>query len=346
MRPEPRVQIRFGAAAAVLILTLTSVAAFVPDPFLTQKVYATSVDNVDSVAPGLPVYFAGGQVGQVRWVRLDPARNLYAVGVGLRRDWRPPPCAVVRIAAVNPLAAAKIEVLGRTLGAVGPPQSCQAFRLSTGCARLAPPAAAAEPLDGCLRQGDLTQLAAAALAQASQTLVQGQALLARFDGMAAGAAGKGAGGFDLAAVGRNVTSTSASLDAISAKLNATLSPQRQADLSAAIGDLRTVSGKAAAFDMASVQTTVARTNALLEQMNGLLQDNRRSIQAMASQGAGLTSDSRSLLSAMQADMVAASANLERSTSNLDALSERLNGDPGFLVKGARYADPPQPDAPR
>ena len=324
----------------MLVLAFVSLAAFVPDPFLTQRLFATSVDNVDSVAPGLPVYFAGGSVGQVRWVKLDPARDLYDVGIGLRRDWTPPPCAIVRIAAVNPLAAAKIEVLGRSRSAAAPPQSCEAFRLANGCARLAPPVGVSRPLDGCLRQGDLTQLAAAALSQASQTLAQGQALLTRFSGMS-GMGGKGgAGGFDLAAVGRNVTETSASLDAISAKLNATLSPRRQADLSAAIGNLRTVSGKAAAFDVASVQTTVARTNALLEQMNGLLQDNRRSIAAIAAQGAGLTGDSRSLLAAMQSDMIAASANLERTSANLDALSERLNGDPGYLVKGVRYADPP------
>ena len=341
-------QIRVGLAAAAAVLLVVLVTALAPDPLMRQRLYVTAVDNVDAVSAGVPVAFAGGTVGKVRWVRLDPVRNVYAVGLGLRRDWTPPACAFVHVAAINPLAAPKIEVVAPPLGAPLAPAACAAFRQASGCTPLAAPADARRPLEGCLRQGDLTQLAAAALTQATQTLAQGGVLLARLETMTGGLGkpGNKGPGLDFAALARNVTETTGSVNAIAAKLNGTLTAQRQADLGAAIGNLRTVSNHAAAFDTAQVQATVVRTNALLQQMTSLLEENRASVQALATQGAGLTTDSRELLSSMQAGLVTASGNLERASANLDALSERMKGDPGYVLRGARYADPPKPGAPR
>ena len=108
--------------------------------------------------------------------------------------------------------------------------------------------------------------------------------------------------------------------------------------------MRAISGKAAAFDLASVQTTVARTNALLEQTTTLLKDNRDSIQNLATQSAGATAEGRDLLSEVQASIVASAGNLERASSNLDAMSQRLKSDPTYAIRGARLQDPPTPGA--
>ena len=345
MRPDPRTQIRLGVAACLVAVFGAIIVATVPDLLFRSTVIETSVDDANGIVSGVPVTFMGGAVGKVRWVRLDPQRSLYNLGLQIRKDWAPPPCAVVRIAAANPLTAPKIEIVvpehaSQPVGAPRTTLACAGFFTAIACTPIAPPARAKASLVGCVRQGDLTQLVAKAVSQASSAIAQGQVLIARLENLT-GAQSKGAaGGADLSVLATNVTETTQSVNAIARKINATLTPQSQEDVGAVISNVRKVSDKAAKFDAGSVQMTVSRTNALLEQTTALLKDNRENIQTLTAQGADATQDGRDVLSTLQTS----TSNLERISANLDAITERLKGDPGYLIKGGRMADPPDPGA--
>lgn len=351
MRPDSRLQVRLGVAAAATLVLLVAFLAFVPDPFLRQRVHRTTFDDVAAVTPGAPVYFRGAPLGSVRSVELDTRRNLFDVRLGLRRDWTPPRCSFARIVETNPFIAPRIEVVApeATAGAA----SCEAVRRAANCERLPSPAGA-RAMDGCSRQEDLLELAAGAVAQAATTIESANVTLARIDGVVRGFTGdgKGAGGgqaLDVQGLMANVEQTASSLEDITRKLNATLSTERTTEIADTVGNVRTITAQAARFDVGGVNNTVAglnaavtNANATLAEVQGMLAANKGSLERITTQGAGLTTDSRELLATMSASMAGAAASMERASENLEALSERLQADPTYAVRGSRYADPPPP----
>jgi ABC-type transporter Mla subunit MlaD len=349
MRPDPRFQVRLGLAAAGLLVVVVAFLAFVPDPFMRQKVHRTTFDDVAAVTPGAPVYFRGATLGSVRSVELDPQRNLFDVRLGLRRDWTPPRCSFARIVETNPFIAPRIELVAPEAPAGS---SCAAVRRAAACEVL-PDGRTGRVLDGCSRQEDLLELAAGALAQATTTIESANTTLARIDTAVRGVTGGGGGGaassFDVQGLLANVETTAASLEDITGKLNATLSARRQAEIADTVGNVRTITEQAARFDVggvnrtvAGVNSTVTTANATLAEVQGMLAANRASLERITSEGAGLTAESRELLATMSASMAGAAASMERASENLEALSERLGADPTYAVRGARYSDPPPP----
>lgn len=356
MRPDSRLQIRLGAAVAAGLVLLIAFAAFVPDPFMRQRVHRTTFDDVAAVAPGAPVYFRGAALGSVRSVELDPERNLFDVRLGLRRDWTPPRCSFARIVETNPFIAPRIEVVAPDPATAS--ASCAAVFRAAACERLPGPRTG-RTLDGCSRQDDLLELAAGALTQAAQTIESANVTLARIDGAVRGFTGDGAagggaaGGMDIEGLMTNVELTASSLEDITRKLNATLNAERTQEIADTMGNVRTITAKAADFDVGGVNRTVTglnatvnSANATLGEVQGMLAANKSSLERITAEGAGLTSDSRELLATMSASMAGAAASMERASENLESLSERLGADPTYAIRGARYADPPPPGSSR
>jgi len=340
MRPEPGVQIRLGVAAAFVITAVTAAIAFLPDPFFRQVIYTTTFDNAEAITSGSPVVFKGATIGKVRSAELDPARNLFNVRLGVRRDWRPPACTFVRIVETNPLIAPRIEIADPEVAA----NQCAAAQAAAGCLPLAAPTDAKRPLEGCRRAPNIFEVAAMALAQTTKTIASANLILAQADTLLKGFTGDGKGkpGLDAAALSRDVTTTAASLSDITARLDRTLNDARAQEIDQTLTNAKVLTGKAAEIDVKRLNTTVDTANALLGEIRSTLATNKQNLDAIANQGAGLTGESRELLQSMSASITAASSNMERASENLEALSEKLKADPTYAVRGAKYADPPPP----
>ena len=110
MRPSSGRQIRLGAGVALAALALVLVLAFVPDPLFQRRLYRTALDDADALAPGMPVFFAGARVGELRRISLGPDGRVFDVRLAVQRGWRPAPCSYVQVVALNPLTAPRLEV--------------------------------------------------------------------------------------------------------------------------------------------------------------------------------------------------------------------------------------------
>lgn len=333
MQPDIRLQVRIGIGVCVAVLALILVLALVPDPFFRRQTYTTQLDDVAGVAPGTEVYFRGAALGDVRSVALDPASQRFTVRFAVSRDWKPGPCAQVRVSTANPLTPARLTLDSAD---AAPAAACALARTQSGCDPIAlrPGLAAdtdARPIVACRRAPDLVQAAAAALAEAAGVAKTANALAQQLAVVMQGAeGGKGvAGGM--------VTDVAGTLDAVhalSTQIERNLRPG-QGDLAVTLGNLRQFSGRAASVDVAAI-------NAMLQETRALVTANQAHVTEMLRSGAGTASQARATLEASSASLVRASTNLERISSNLDALSERAAADPTALLRGQRYADPPPP----
>lgn len=332
MRPKSGVQIRWGVAAALLALAILVVLAVVPDPLFRQSVYATTFDDVDGVAPGAPVYFRGAAVGTVRSVELRPEQRTFAVRIGVRRDWRPSACTHAAIAESNPLTTPQIALVALEVDAAG----CAAARTVVACDPLAPPVAGARGLTGCKRGPDLFETAAVAVAQAAEVATAANAMAVRVQGMMAGigGAGTGPGGIpiDVNRLAADVQLTLATLNQLSGRLNATLTPG-QGDVALTLANVRRTSDKAATLD-------VARLNQTLVELQDIVRVNQANVNTLLTEGAAVSSESRALLETLNASMAATTSNLQRSSESLAALTERLEDDPTYAIRGQAFTDPP------
>lgn len=330
MRPSAQTQVRLGVATVAITLLVVAVLAFVPDPLMRQRAYVTTFDNVDAVSHGAPVYFRGAVVGDIRAVRLDPDRGLFDVRMGVRRDWRPGSCAFARIVAPLPVTAPRVELVSLD------DPACAAARLAAGCEVLEPPKEGAVPLPGCRREGDMLHAAAEALAQVTELTRTANRMAAQLQTVMDGSGRPG----EAAAVRRlmaDAQATLATANQMTARLNHSLAPGR-GDAAVAMTNLRTISGKATKIDIDGLNAAIADARALVGR-------NEANVDALLSQGAGLSVESRALLRDVSGTLVSASANLERTSGNIDALTERLGDDPTFAVRGQDYADPPPPGGP-
>lgn len=330
MRPGPDTQIRLGFGFAAAAVGVVALLAFIPDPLLRQKVFTTTFDDVEGVTGGAPVFFRGSEVGVVRSVDLDPASSNFAVRLGIRKDWRPGPCAYARIVENNPVTAPKIEVVSHPAGGA----SCQAAMAKDICLPLAAPRSAAAALTGCQRGANLFEMAAVAVAQAAEVAKTANAMALRLQAMLEGGASSGGANVDVQQLMTDAAATLHSVNQMTARMNQTMTPG-SGDVAVTLANVRRASGQAAQIDVATANATLADVQALVRQ-------NQASVNTMLVQGAALSTESRALLENVSATLASASANLERVSSNVEGLSERVEGDPTYLLRGQRYVDPPSP----
>ena len=315
--------LRWGLAASLVALLVLLGFAFLHDPFGTQRTLTTRFDNVENIASGVPVTFAGLPVGEVSGVRLEPASRTFAVALSVRRDWQPSRCAFARIDASNPLATPRIEL-------VAPPGSdCGAVRTAASCAVLDPGGRAT--LAGCRRGSGLFETASLAIGQAAAVATTANAMAGRLSAMMGSS---GSSGLDMARVARDSSAALASLAAISHSLDASLAPGR-GDIALTLANVRRASGRAGDFDMATL-------NGTLHDVRTMVATNQDNIAGILADGRATTAQTHALLEGMASSLDTTSANLARASDSMAALGERLAADPTYVLHGRRYADPPPP----
>lgn len=327
MTPDPRTQIRWGIGAAVIAVLVVAVLALVPDPFFRQRVVATTFDDVEGVSPGVQVYFRGAPVGAVRSVALDGASRTFAVRLGIARDWQPSACSYATVSSANPFTAPHIELVALESGKDG----CTLARIAHGCRPVPAIAAAGSPaITGCRRPDDLFDTATAAVAQAAQVATTANAMAQKLASMLQGDSG-GASAVDMAQVARDATGTLAALNSLSGRLDQSFSPGR-GDIALTLANVRKATG----------DVDVQSLNGILQETRTLVAQNQASIAGLLAEGHNSAGEVRKLLEGASASLVATSANLERTSASIGALSERLAGDPTYAIRGTKYADPPAP----
>lgn len=327
MTPDSTTQIRWGVGAALLAVAVVAILALVPDPFFRQRVIATTLDDVEGVSPGVQVYFRGAPVGAVRSVDLNRQNRTFAVAMGIDRNWQPSACAFATVASANPLTAPRIELVALETAAA----QCAAARRAYGCDPV-PAGHDGATLTGCRRPADLFETAALAIGEAANVARTANAMAQKLSGLLQG---DGTGGaVDMAQVARNATQTLAALNSLSTQLDRSFTPGR-GDIAVTLSHVRQATGRASEIDVAAL-------NGILRETRALVAQNQASIAGLLAEGKSSAGEVRSILEGASASLVATSANLERTSSSLGALSERLAGDPTYAIRGQRYVDPPPP----
>lgn len=335
MGPNPQSQVRWGLGVSLAAAAIVAVLALVPDPLFRNRAFATSLDNVEGIAAGTPVYFRGASVGEVRDVALDPATRNFGIDLSIAKSWRPSGCDYVAVSAANPFTAPRIDLvsLERPAGA------CRVALASAGCETVAAVREGGRsPLPGCRRSPDLIQTAAAAVAQAAGVARTANQMATRLQTMIQGSGGaRGAGSaIDMAALARDATGTVAALNSLSTSLGRSLEPGR-GDIALTLANVRRLSGNASTLDMAAVNGIIRDTNTMIAQ-------NQENVAAMLADTRGATAQTRTMLEGLSASMVQTSANLALVSEHMGELTERMSGDPTFALRGTRYVDPPAPGA--
>ncbi|MET0372056.1 MAG: MlaD family protein [Sphingobium sp.] len=331
--PDPKTQIRWGIGAAVLAVAIVAILALVPDPFFRQRVIATTFDDVEGVSPGVQVYFRGAPVGAVRSIALDGRSRTFAVRLGVAREWQPSACSYATVSSANPFTAPRIELvaLETAKGA-----ACATARVAHGCQSVAAVSVdGSDMITGCRRPDDLFDTAAAAVAQAASVARTANAMAQRLQGMLQGSGGGGAGSaVDMAQVARDATGTLAALNSLSGRLDQSFSPGR-GDIAMTLANVREATGRVSQVDVQSV-------NGILRETQALVAQNQASIAGLLAEGHNSAGEVRKMLESASASLVATSANLERTSTSIGNLTERLAGDPTYAIRGTRYTDPPAP----
>lgn len=326
MTPDSTTQIRWGLGAALLALGVVAILALVPDPFFRQRVIATTLDDVEGVSPGVQVYFRGAPIGAVRSIDLDRQSRTFAVAMGIDRKWQPSACSFATVASANPLTAPRIELVALETGSA----QCAAARRAYGCNPV-PGRDAAKALPGCRRSADLFETAALAIGEAANVAHTANAMAQKLSGMLQG----DGSAVDMAQVARNATQTLAALNSLSTQLDHSFTPGR-GDIALTLSHVRQATGRASEIDVTAL-------NGILRETQSLVVQNQANIAGLLAEGKSSAGEVRILLEGASASLMATSANLERTSSSLGALSERLAGDPTYAIRGQRYVDPPPPE---
>jgi uncharacterized coiled-coil protein SlyX len=144
------------------------------------------------------------------------------------------------------------------------------------------------------------------------------------------------GGADVKSLIGDATSTLVAANQLTRRLDETLTPGK-GDVALTLANARKASDQVANIDVTSL-------NASLANMKSMLAENQQAVTTLIRQGRDVTGDSKVLLENLSASLTASSANLQRATNNLDALTERLSSDPAYALHGQKFADPPTPKA--
>ncbi len=327
MAPTADRQLHWGIATAITALVIILLLAFVPDPLFRQTLLATRFDDVESVAPGVAVYFRGAEIGAVRSVTLDPATRLFDVGLAVRRDWRPSACSFARITATNPLAPPRVELVALETDA----RACPAARVAASCDPLAP-RRGVPAIEGCRRGPDLFAAAAAAVGEAAAVARTANQMATQLAGMMT-AGGSGGGTLAMA---RDSMATVAALRGISERLDAGLLPGH-GDIALTLSNVRRASGQAGNFDVASLNATMREVQAMVAQ-------NQANVTGLLAEGRTTTAETRTLLETISTSLATTSANLSRASDSMGRLTERMAADPSYALHGSKFVDPPAPGA--
>lgn len=336
MGPSPLSQVRWGLGVSLAAAGIVAVLALVPDPFFRQRDYATTLDNVEGIAPGTPVYFRGASVGEVSDVRLDPATRNFGVALSVSKAWRPSPCNYVTVSAANPLTAPRINLVSLEQ----PGTRCGTALASAQCETVRAVARGKRPaIPGCRRAPDLIQAAAGAIGQAATVARTANEMATRLAAMLqGGGAGSESGGMpvDMAALARDARGTVAALNALSTQLGRSFEPGR-GDIALTLANVRRLSGNASTLDVAAV-------NGIIQDTKAMVAENQKTIVALLADTRSASAQTRAILEALSASMVQTGTNLARVSEEMGALTERLEGDPTYAIRGSKFADPPAPGA--
>jgi hypothetical protein len=325
MAPTADRQLHWGMATAALALSVILLLAFVPDPFFRDRSLVTRFDDVDSVEPGVAVYFRGAEIGSVRSVELDPATRLFDVDLAVRRDWRPSACSFARITGSNPLVPPRVELVALEIGA----NACPVARAAARCDALAP-RAGTPAIDGCRRGPDLFAAATAAVGEAAAMARTANQMATQLAGLMASG---GSGGGTLA-IARDSMATVAALRGISERLDASFVPGH-GDVALTLANVRRASGRAGSFDVASL-------NATMREVQTMVAQNQANVAGLLAEGRTTTAETRTLLETMSTSLATTGANLARASDSMGALTERLAADPTYALHGSKFVDPPAP----
>lgn len=333
MAPAKQQQLRWGIVIALIAAVVIAVLAFVPDPLFRQRVMTTTFDDVTAILPGTPVFFRGAEIGAVRSVELDPPSRLFAVRLGVRRDWRPSACSFAEVVATNPLTTPRVELVA----VEQPATRCPAARAAALCDRLAsiaPPGGApgGAAIDGCRRAPDLLQSAAAAISETTAVARTANQMATR---LAAMLSGPGSSTFDMAGIAHDSTAALAALSGVAQRLDSSMAPR--GDLALTLANVRRVTGSASRIDVANINGTLSEVRALVAQ-------NQKSIAGILAEGSQTTGQARAMLEDLSASLNQTSANLARASDSAAALGERLAASPTYALHGRKFADPPAPGA--
>lgn len=323
---------RWGFGTAACALLVVAMLAFVHDPFFRYRAFATTLDNVEGVSAGTPVFYRGASVGEVRSVALDATTRNFDVALSVTKAWTPSACSYVSVASSNPFTAPRIDLVAVETDAA----RCKPALVAAGCDAVAAPEGSSPALIGCRRSPDLIQTAAAAVGEAASVARTANQMAQHLQAMMQGS---GAGSpVDMAVVARNATQTLAALNSLSVQLDRNFTPGK-GDIALTLSNVRKLTGHASTIDVAAL-------NGILQETRTMVAQNQASIQGMLAQGNAGAGQARMLLENSSASLAATSSNLQRITDNLGALTERTAADPTFLLRGQHYADPPAPGANR
>ncbi len=323
MLPSSRDQIRWGLAFGAIALALIVILAFFPDPLHRQRVMVVGLDHVEGIGDGAPIYFRGAEIGAVRHVALVPALRTFDVSIGVRRDFRPSACSFMTVSASNPLTQPHLELVALETSA----RQCPAARVAAACVPVQPVRVARDRLTGCRRSPDLIALATGVITQASGAATAATAMAVRLQAMLAGGGGGGSGG-----VTGDLQGAARSLSAVLGGIDHSMAPGR-GDLALTLANVRRASGQAARVDVGAVNGTLASVSSMVA-------ENRSNVAQMVANGQAISAQTRDLLQTSARSLAETSDNLARVSASMDSLTERIAGDPGFAVRGQRFADPP------
>ncbi len=325
MLPSSRDQIRWGLAFGAVALALIVILAFFPDPLNRQRVMVVGLDHVEGIGDGVPIYFRGAEIGAVRHVALVPALRTFDVSIGVRRDFRPSACSFMTVSASNPLTQPHLELVALETSA----RQCPAARTAAACVPVQPVPMARDRLIGCRRSPDLIALATGVITQASGAATAATAMAVRLQAMLAGGGGGGGGSGGVAG---DLQGAARSLSAVLGGIDHSMAPGR-GDLALTLANVRRASGQAARVDVGAVNGTLASVGSMLA-------ENRTNVAQMVANGQAISAQTRDLLQTSARSLAETSDNLARVSASMDSLTERIAGDPGFAVRGQRFADPP------
>lgn len=334
MGPSSQVQIRWAAATCVAVLVIVALLAFVSDPLFRYRKLTTTLDDVEGIQPGTKVFFRGAAVGDVSSVDLDPATRSFAVKLGVLKKWHPAACSFVQIGASNPFTSPRMDLVAVEKAATPASSQCQQAMAAASCMPIPQIPGGGSQIIGCRRSPDLIQTATVAVNAAASVAQTANQMAQRLQSMLQGSGGAGGSALDMASVARNATGTLAALSSLSAQLDRTLKPG-SGDVALTLANVRQLTGRAAGLDIASA-------NGILRETHDLVAKNQASIAKLLADGSGATTQARAALEDASSSMIQTSANIDRITSSLNILSEKMAADPTYVLRGQRYSDPPAP----
>jgi len=312
MRPDPKAAFALGLLALLAGLGIAIAFAVDPGLFSRRVAWTAAFPATATLDEGAPVTDHGSIVGRVAGLEWRRAEQEYQVVLRMDPDWQPPADGGLRVAEVNPLRGAIVQVVDGV--------ACQDRREAVG----------PRAVPTCRRSPGMIEIAGDILARVADVTVQVQRLAGRV-----GPAASEGGASPLAAMAENVSALSGAARTLVERLIDMAPELRQTLVSA--------KGASAGADVALRRTdvlldtlehdTVVRLNHTLDGADRLVRSNTPQVQASVA-------DVQYVLGASSTSLVRLVAELEVAAGNLAELTRQLRDSPGVLLHGRSLADPP------